>query len=140
MIRPDLGIIFLRFAEARFARPARQAGKSLRFYRRGSRVDEPAASSRRRHPSPRANARFDYLLDLPEATDIGAKVNDAMRDVEKCNQQLAGVLPKTYNLSTSTLLKELLKKISEIPPPSTTKRWANLPITSSANSPVDSNH
>jgi type I restriction enzyme M protein len=38
-----------------------------------------------------------------------------MRDIEKQNPQLAGVLPKTYNLFTSTLLKELLKKVSEIP-------------------------
>jgi hypothetical protein len=59
------------------------------------------------------NARFDFLLNLPEAAEIGAKVNDAMRDIEKHNPQLAGVLPKTYNLFTSTLLKELLKKISE---------------------------
>jgi type I restriction enzyme M protein len=60
-------------------------------------------------------ARFDYLLTLPEVADIGAKVNAAMREVEKHNPQLAGVLPKTYNLFTSTLLKELLKKVSEIP-------------------------
>ena len=38
-----------------------------------------------------------------------------MRDIEKHNPQLAGVLPKTYSLFTSTLLKELLKKVSEIP-------------------------
>ena len=60
-------------------------------------------------------ARFDALLTLPEAADIGAKVNAAMREIEKHNPQLAGVLPKTYNLFTSTLLKELLKKVSEIP-------------------------
>jgi type I restriction enzyme M protein len=47
--------------------------------------------------------------------DIGARVNAAMREIEKHNPQLAGVLPKTYNLFTSTLLKELLKKVSEIP-------------------------
>jgi type I restriction enzyme M protein len=46
---------------------------------------------------------------------VGKAVNDAMRDIEKHNPQLAGVLPKTYNLFTSTLLKELLKKVSEIP-------------------------
>jgi type I restriction enzyme M protein len=34
---------------------------------------------------------------LPEAADIGAKVNSAMREIEKHNPQLAGVLPKTYN-------------------------------------------
>ena len=62
-----------------------------------------------------AEARFDYLLNRPEAENIGAKVNAAMRDIEKHNPQLAGVLPKTYNLFTSTLLKELLKKVSEIP-------------------------
>jgi type I restriction enzyme M protein len=60
-------------------------------------------------------ARFDYLLNLPESTDIGGKVNTAMREVEKHNSQLAGVLPKTFNIFTSNLLKELLKKISEIP-------------------------
>jgi type I restriction enzyme M protein len=60
-------------------------------------------------------ARFDHLLAMPEAADIGKAINDAMRDVEKQNPQLAGVLPKTYNLFSSTLLKELLKKVSEIP-------------------------
>ena len=39
-----------------------------------------------------------------------------MRDIEKHNPQLAGVLPKTYNLFTSTLLKELLKKSPRFPP------------------------
>jgi type I restriction enzyme M protein len=60
-------------------------------------------------------ARFEHLLNLPEASDIGAKVNGAMRDIEKQNPQLAGVLPKTFNLFTSGLLKQLLKKMSEIP-------------------------
>ena len=46
---------------------------------------------------------------------MGAKVNAAMREIEKQNAQLAGVLPKTYNLFTGTLLKDLLKKVSEIP-------------------------
>jgi type I restriction-modification system DNA methylase subunit len=68
---------------------------------------------------------------LPEATDIGAKVNEAMRDIEKQNPQLGGVLPKTYNLFTSTLLKELLKKVSEIPPASTTTRSVESTNTSS---------
>ncbi|WP_219907492.1 class I SAM-dependent DNA methyltransferase [Nitrosospira sp. Nsp2] len=37
-----------------------------------------------------------------------------MREIEKHNLQLAGLLPKTYNLFTRTRLKELLKKVSEI--------------------------
>ncbi len=52
---------------------------------------------------------------LPEGTDVGKAVNEAMRDIEKHNPQLAGVLPRTYNLFTGTLLKELLKKVSKIP-------------------------
>jgi len=112
---PILGLIFLRFAEVRFAaqrKKLEQAGASLR---RGSRVDEPAAYHADNVLYLAAEARFDYLLTLPEAADIGGKVNAAMREVEKHNPQLAGVLPKTYNLFTGTLLKELLKKISEIP-------------------------
>jgi type I restriction enzyme M protein len=78
-------------------------------------VDEPAAYHAEGILYLPAEARFDYLLNRPEAENIGAKVNAAMRDIEKHNPQLAGVLPKTYNLFTSTLLKELLKKVSEIP-------------------------
>jgi hypothetical protein len=43
------------------------------------------------------------MMNLPEAKDIGGKVNAAMRDIEENNLQLVGVLPKTYNLFTSTL-------------------------------------
>jgi type I restriction enzyme M protein len=78
-------------------------------------VDEPAAYHAENVLYLSPEARFDHLLSLPEATDIGGQVNAAMREIERHNPQLAGVLPKTFNLFTSTLLKELLKKISEIP-------------------------
>lgn len=112
---PILGLIFLRFAEVRFAAQRAKLEKAGASSRRGSRVDEPAAyhAGNVLYLSP--EARFDFLLNLPEAADIGAKVNAAMREVEKHNTQLGSVLPKTFNLFTSTLLKELLKKISEIP-------------------------
>jgi type I restriction enzyme M protein len=54
-------------------------------------------------------------LKLPEGTNAGKAVNEAMRDIEKQNSQLSGVLPKTYEIFSGTLLKELLKKVSEIP-------------------------
>ncbi len=113
--QPVLGLIFLRFAEVRFTVQRTKLEKSSGSSRRGSRVDEPAAYHADGILYLASSARFDYLVSLPEATDIGAKVNEAMRDIEKHNAQLAGVLPKTYNLFTSTLLKELLKKVSEIP-------------------------
>lgn len=112
---PILGLIFLRFAEVRFAILRQKLEKAGASSRRGSRVDEPAAYHAENVLYLAPEARFDYLLTLPESADIGGKVNAAMREVEKHNPQLAGVLSKTYNLFTSTLLKELLKKISEIP-------------------------
>jgi type I restriction enzyme M protein len=112
---PILGLIFLRFAEVRFAAQRTKLDKGGASSRRGSRVDEPAAYHADNVLYLAPEARFDFLLTLPEAADIGAKVNAAMREVEKHNPQLAGVLPKTFNLFTSTLLKDLLKKISEIP-------------------------
>jgi len=120
---PILGIIFLRFAEVRFIAhraqleaPSGAGGESAkRVSRRGSRVDDPAAYHAASILYLPQEARFDYLLNLPEAENIGGKVNQAMRAIEQQNPQLAGVLPKTYNLFSSTLLKELLKKISEIP-------------------------
>jgi type I restriction enzyme M protein len=112
---PILGLIFLRFADVRFAKQRAKLEKASASSRRGSRVDDPAAYDAENILYLTPNARFDYLLNLPEAANIGAKVNEAMRDIEKHNTKLGGVLPKTYNLFTSTLLKELLKKISEIP-------------------------
>jgi len=112
---PILGLIFLRFAEARFLALRATLEKEGASSRRGSRVDDPTAyhAAGVLYLSP--EARFEHLLDLPEAADIGAKVNAAMRDIEKQNPQLAGVLPKSFNLFTSGLMKQLLKKMSEIP-------------------------
>lgn len=112
---PILGLIFLRFAEVRFTVQHKKLEAAGASSRRGSRVDEPAAYHADGILYLAPEARFDYLLTLPEAADIGARVNGAMRAIEQHNPQLAGVLPKTYNLFTATLLKELLKKVSEIP-------------------------
>ena len=112
---PILGLIFLRFAEARFAAKRTELEKAEASSRRGNRVDDPTAYHAAGVLFLSPEARFEALLNLPESADIGAKVNAAMRDIEKQNPQLAGVLPKTYNLFTSGLLKQLLKKMSEIP-------------------------
>lgn len=112
---PILGLIFLRFAEVRFAILREKLQQSGASSRRGSRIDDPVAYHAENVIYLSEEARFDYLLNLPEAADIGSKVNAAMRDVEKHNPQLAGVLPKTFNLFTGTLLNELLRTISEIP-------------------------
>ena len=113
--QPVLGLIFLRFAEVRFSARRGDLEKAASSSRRGSRVDEPSAYHAEGVLYLSPNARFDYLLALPEGEAVGRALSDAMRDIEKNNPSLAGVLPKTYEIFNSTLLKELLKKVSEIP-------------------------
>ena len=112
---PVLGLIFLRFAEVRFAKQRAALEKKASGNRRGSRVDESECLHCRRVIFLAPDARFDFLLKLPEGANIGSKLNDAMRAIERDNPQLAGVLPKTYELFTSSFLKQLLKRVSEIP-------------------------
>lgn len=86
---PILGLIFLRFAEVRFSvqhdKLAAARAASREFSRRSSRVDEPAAYHAEGILYLAPEARFDYLLTLPEVSDIGARVNAAMREIEKHN-------------------------------------------------------
>lgn len=112
---PVLGLIFLRFADVRFAKIRAGLEKMASSSRRGSRVDEPAAYHAEGVLYLTPNARFEKLLHLPEGSNAGKAIYEAMRDIEKHNTQIAGVLPKTYEIFTSTLLKELLKRVSEIP-------------------------
>lgn len=112
---PVLGLIFLRFVDVRFAKIRAGLEKIASSSRRGSRVDEPAAYHAEGVLYLTPNARFEKLLHLPEGSNAGKAINEAMRDIEKHNPQLAGVLPKTYEIFNSTLLKELLKRVSEIP-------------------------
>ena len=60
---PVLGLIFLRFAEARFAAQRAKLEKVDASSRRGSRLDEPAAYHAEGILYLPAEARFDYLLN-----------------------------------------------------------------------------
>jgi type I restriction enzyme M protein len=113
---PVLGLVFLRFAESRFARRRAELEAQSRKSRRGnSRLDDPAAYHAEGGLYLTPNARFDHLLALPEGAAVGQAVNDAMTDIERHNPQLAGVLPRGYQLFGGALLKSILKKISEVP-------------------------
>src|ERR1051325_7771859 len=87
---PVLGLIFLRFAEARFAKrraelenpplPAkagegRGEGKSRRS---SARIDEPGAYQAEGVVYLTPNARYDRLLNLPEGENVGKEVNEAI--------------------------------------------------------------
>jgi type I restriction enzyme M protein len=68
---PVLGLIFLRFAEVRFAAQRARLGKITSTTRRGSRIDDPTAYHADGMLYLKPNARFDHLLALPEASDVG---------------------------------------------------------------------
>lgn len=117
---PVLGLIFLRFAEVRYAHAREQLEKEGASSRRGSRVDEPAAYHAKGIIYLERTARYDYLLEYPEGgkgkVSLAQAVNEAMRTIERDNPQLSGVLPKTYErFSDPAALKSLIKTISTIP-------------------------
>ena len=116
--QPVLGLIFLRFADAKFAARRAELAKASTG-RRGSRLEEPAAYHAAGVLYLAAEARFAELLDYPEGgkddKTLGQAVDDAMRAIERDNPQLAGVLPKTYQVFKAPLLKSLLKTFSTIP-------------------------
>ena len=64
---PVLGLIFLRFAEVRFAAQRAKLEKASASARRGSRVDEPAAYHAEGILYLPAEARFGFLLNRSEA-------------------------------------------------------------------------
>jgi type I restriction enzyme M protein len=112
---PILGLIFLRFAEVRFSARRAELEKAGASARRGSKVDDPTAYHAVGVLFLASGARFAELLQLPEGTDIGKAVNEAMKAIERDNPHMAGVLPKGYQIFDSLLLSNLLKTLSTIP-------------------------
>src|SRR5204863_5441967 len=55
------------------------------------------------------NARFDYLVSLPEDKDPGEAIDLAMKAIEEEYENLKGVLPKNYSIFSKDLLRELLR-------------------------------
>lgn len=115
--QPVLGLIFLRFADAKFAAQKAKLEKAATG-RRGSRVDDPGSYHEGGIIFLPDIARYDVLVEYPEGgksgKSMGEAVDEAMRAIEKENPQLAGVLPKTYQGFNARLLKELLKAFSTI--------------------------
>jgi hypothetical protein len=111
---PVLGLIFLRYAGARFAAAERQLN------------DEAAERSARRRGISKSDyqargvlyvpeaARFARLADMPEGANVGKEINDAMRAIEEENEDLRDVLPKTYNRLENSVLRELIRIMNSI--------------------------
>jgi type I restriction enzyme M protein len=110
---PVLGLIFLRYADQKFA----DAEKTLSKQGSGRRKIGKTDYQQQGILYLPETARFATLLKLPEGTDIGKAINEAMEAIEEENEALRNALPKTYNKLDKELLVSLLKNFSEISMP-----------------------
>lgn len=108
---PVLGLIFLSFADYKFTLAEKEIEKQRMSGRRGITKADYQAKGVLYLPE---NAHFSYLLNLPEGENIGKAINDGMKAIEKENEDLKDVLPKTYNRLENDVLVALLKTFSSI--------------------------
>ena len=107
---PVLGMIFLKFADSRFARvEAELAGTST-----GRRQIGKANYQAKGVLYLPEQARFANLLRLKEGQNLGKAINDAMAAIEEENPALKGVLPRTYQSFTNATLVSLLRSVNAI--------------------------
>jgi type I restriction enzyme M protein len=107
---PVLGLIFLRYAEKRFAEA------EAKFYRSGLARDELEKSDFQAEgvlylPE---KARFSYLLNLKGSENLGKALNEAMALIEQENEDLRGVLPRAYTRLENSILIELLRLLGPV--------------------------
>jgi type I restriction enzyme M protein len=109
--RPVLGLLFLRYADGRFADVEKQIKPKP-----GSRMGAPGPDAFKArgviYLSP--EARFSHLLALPEGSNLGRALNQAMEDIEKHNPDLADALPKNYGAVGDDILRELIKLLAPV--------------------------
>ena len=106
---PVLGLIFLRYAYSRFKYVEAEILKN-RPMRNGRVAPVEAADFKSKSaiylPE---EARYDYLLNLPDNVNKGKAINHAVELIEEQSEQLKGVLPKNYTILKDSLLTELLR-------------------------------
>lgn len=120
---PVLALLFLRYAYSRYKLVEAEILKNRPS--RGGRVMpvEPSDFEAKSALYLPREAQFDFLVNLSDniasagldnkagqpINSLGEAVNNAMQLVEEQSDQLTGVLPKTYNIFSDDLLRELLR-------------------------------
>ena len=118
---PILGLIFLRFADVKY-RKFEPEIKAEFNSTRGTRMERPIheiAIEKCGFYLPE-EARYNWLLNLPESEDLAKKVKEAMEAVEKYTAELEDTLPKDIYYSVNSeddplVLAKLLKNFKDIP-------------------------
>jgi len=108
---PVLGLIFLKFADNAFTRVEAELKGTSSGRRTIGKTDYQAQGV----VFLPKETRFSNLLRLPESADLGKHLNEAMKAIERENEDLKDVLPKTYQRIDNATLFELLKIMSGIP-------------------------
>jgi len=120
---PVLGLIFLKFAGVKHSKTEKEVAEE----RKKKTKSHGGASVSRERPVSSADyhargvlfvpekARFSYLIELPEGTDMGRAVNDAMKEIEAENKELVGILPTTFQKLDNRSIIALLKNFNQIP-------------------------
>ena len=112
---PVLGLIFLRYADIKFARAEQEFVGAQRAVPTGRRkISKLDYQARGVMYIPEAG-RWSELMRAPEGSDIGKAINDAMKSIEDANDDLKDILPKTYNRLDNSVLVTMLKTFNSIP-------------------------
>ena len=105
---PVLGLIFLRHAYNRFQKVKIEVEKNLPVHpQRGKRSITKQDFEEHNAMFLPEKAQFNNLISLPESTDIGEAIDNAMKLIEDEYDNLKGVLPKNYTIFSKDLLREL---------------------------------
>ena len=130
---PVLGLIFLKFADINYRRHEAEINAEFEK-RRGGRREEPIEKIAVRRcgfylPD---FARYQYLLNLPEESDIAVAIERAMEAIEQYKPELEGSLPKdeyhrlTRTPETRSLPFDLLRKFDNIPLDATADKFGQI--------------
>ena len=103
---PVLGLIFLRYAWGRFKRADAQIDADRAQMTGRKPPKEPADYTAKGAMFIPEEARYDYLLNLPDGANTGKAVNDAMASVTAANP---AVLPSNYNELGNELLRSVIR-------------------------------
>lgn len=107
---PVLGLIFLRFASERF----KNATVEIKAEKpEGYEITDDDYRARGALVLPK-HAQFDELLKLPESTNMGKTLNDAMGVVEEKNDDLTGAIPRSFTRLENSSIFALLKALDSI--------------------------
>jgi len=109
---PVLGLIFLKYADYKFSQVDKIVRKKYKSGRIGITKDhyhkEGAIYLK-------PEARYEYLLNLPEDVDVGKVIDEAMREIEEENKRVkAAGLPKNYSRIDNDVLRELLRLLNGV--------------------------